>query len=390
MPSSPRIEYLRWVRAQAACSGPHISLIASGMTPPSPDRLEAPPLSELLDRGVPAEIALTAAIAAELGLSADDVLLQPGTHYSLALLLRARLLERPGPVVVESPAYEPLHRIPAALGADLLRLPRRREKGYRLDLDALAELAAARPSVLVLSHPHNPSGASLSEDEVEALRGFVETTGCGLISDEVYLEFLEGDRSRSLLHRVEGAVILRSFTKVFGLGGLRCTVIAGDREWIDRATDFVDHGPGMVAAPALATARRAWERRQELWARARRVAAGGRAIVVDWLERAGDLLETPIFEGGIVCFPRLHPETHAAALRRAADGENFGYGLDAVAESSHRWIQDLRRRHEVQLVPGAFFETPRAFRLGYGGDESDLREGLDRLENYLRTALEEA
>jgi aspartate/methionine/tyrosine aminotransferase len=392
MSRSHRIEYLRWARAQAGPPWAAYNLILSGMIAPPAESLEMPTPDEMLGFIAADHPPLAPEIASHLGLPAAQVLVQPGTHYSIQLMLTARLEARPGPVVVEAPAYEALLRIPESLGAPILRLPRRRREGYALDLEALAGLVAQKPSVLLLSHPHNPSGAALSDVEIAALREFSAKAGCAILSDEVYLEFLDDPESRSLLHQIDGAVILRSFTKVFGLGGMRCSAIAGDRGWIESAIEYTDHGTVALAAPTHALALRVWKEREALWKRARATATRGRAVVAEWLNRVGDLMESPLFDAGLICFPQLRSGVHRAALKKAAaasDGD-FGFGLDAALDSSHLWIRDLRRCEDVQLTPGAFFETPHAFRLGFGMDKDVLRGGLDRVEAYLRQAVEDA
>ncbi len=393
MSPSPRIEYLRWARAQAEPPHAAYNLILSGMTAPPATTFDMPTPDEMVGFLASDHPPLAHRVAEELRVSPDAVLIQPGTHYSIGLLLNARLRAQPGPVIVESPAYEPLIRIPEAMGATVLRLPRPRAKGYALDLSALESLEEARPSVLLLSHPHNPSGAQLTEEEVQGLAEFSRRSGCAVISDEVYLEFLENPEAASLLHRIPGGVILRSFTKVFGLGGMRCTIVAGDRDWIDAAAVLTDHGPVALPAPSHAFALRVWDQRESLWNRARHTSARGRAIVAEWLVGVADLLEAPLPGAGIICFPELRAELHARVLeglRRRGGESRFGFGLDGREDSSHRWIADLRREKDVQLVPGAFFETPSAFRLGFGVDEAVLRGGLEEIETYFRRAVEEA
>ncbi len=68
----------------------------------------------------------------------------------------------------------------------------------------------------------------------------------------------------------------------------------------------------------------------------------------------------------------------------------FGYGLDGDPNSTIWWIEDLKRRHGVLLTPGAFFEDPAGFRLGFGVEEETLVEGLKILSTYLHEATRAA
>lgn len=385
------IHYLRWARAQAAPPHPEIALILSGMMAPDPALLGDFSAAQLLDFPVGDHPPLARRFAEQWRVAPERVLVQPGTHLSILLLTAARLGDVPGPVVVEEPAYEPLWRIPEALGAPLLRWPRVRERGWALDPTVFDRLVAQKPSLVILSQPHNPTGAVLTAEDRALLRRLQAATGCAILSDEVYLEFLADPESHTWLHEGGDGVILRSFTKVMGLGSVRCTGSAGHVGWIARAAAITDHAAVALPGPSHAVAHRAWDHRGELWSRARAAADAGRAEVEAFSARVRDLMDVDVAPAGIITFPRLHEAVHeaavAAAIARGVRGP-FGYGLDAFEEGSQFWIEDLRRQKNVQLTPGAFFEDPRAFRLGYGVDAGVLREGLRRLEEHLRGVME--
>jgi aspartate/methionine/tyrosine aminotransferase len=384
----PDIHYLRWARSQATRA--RIPLTQSGMAPPDSGFLPRIPTAQLL-QGDPSDHPLLAAVVADsIGVERERVLVQPGTHWTLMALVAARLSEQPGPVVVEEPAYEPLYRIPAALGAQVLRLPRPRAGRFALDLEALDALAAARPSLLLLTFPHNPSGALLAPAELERLCDWSERTGCAVLSDEVYLEFLEEPERWSLHGRIPGAMSVRSFTKVMGFGPLRVTLAVGPRSWIARAGAVTDYGPVMLPCASHALALQVWEHRDALWSRARRRAAEGWATVQGWAAGMEGLVEVIPPRAGIVCFPQLSESAHASAVegaRRAGVAGPFGFGLDEQPAGSHEWITALHQQRGVLLTPGTFFEDPRAFRLGFGGAVPQLREGLAALAQHLREAV---
>jgi aspartate/methionine/tyrosine aminotransferase len=387
------IHYLRWARSRAHPGEGEIPLVLSGMLPPGPEWVEPIAVRELLEFSVAYHPPLAEELSREWRLPPEQILVASGSHWNLLMLMAARLAERPGAVIVEDPAYEPLWRIPEFLGAEVVRLPRPRRRQHRPDFDRLQEFEALRPSLLVLTQPHNPSGMHLLEEDIEELRSFASRSGCAVISDEVYVEFFDEPARVSLLGTVPGATVVRSFTKVFGLGALRASAAAGDAEWIARAAAITDYGPVALPAPSHTLARRAWARREALWSRARRVAAEGRSAVESWSQELRDLLELTLPAAGIICFPRLGDEVHAAALRLARRRnvvESCGYGLDRWPDGSHVWIEDLRRRSGVLLTPGEFFGDPQAFRLGFGIESSRLAEALDRIGRYLRMATEEA
>lgn len=383
------VHYLRWARAQAEPPHAEISLVLSGMRPPDPQWIGVVDPAHLLDCPMGDHPPLAHRIAEEWKVAPERVMVQPGTHLSLHLLMAARLGEVPGPVVVEEPAYEPMWAVPQALGAELLRWPRPRSRGFGLDPDALERLSEARPSLVVLTQPHNPTGAVLGKGDLELLERLVERTGCAILSDEVYLEFCPQPVRSSLLGRFETLAVTRSFTKVMGLGAVRATASVGPVDWIERAAALTDLYAVALPGPSQAVAHRAWDRRGELWTRARNAAAAGREEVRQWAQRLGPRIDVLVPDVGIICFPRVEERLHrsllAMARRQGVDGI-AGFGLDRHPEGAHLWIEDLRRRRGVQVTPGEFFGDERAFRLGFGIDAPVLREGLRRIEEHLHEA----
>ncbi len=376
-----RIQYLRWVR-QMATDPQAPNLTPSGLSAPDIELNT----DDLLRFEFRDHTTLSDTLAKDWSLQPEQVILQPGSHWALFLLLAARLNQVPGPVVVEEPCYEPLLRIPQALGAPILRLPRPRATGWSLDMLALDQLSAQKPSVLLLSHPHNPTGACLSADEIDALKAWCSTTGAALISDEVYFDFLP-EPAPTPVGIVPECTAVRSFTKAFGLGGLRCSALLGDAGWIAEAAMISDFGPQAVSGSSYALAAAAWEQRSQLCDRARSTAATGKALFNEWVTRMGDLVDVTVADHGIVGFPRLTHDAHEAALRQVAQTKPFGYGLTS-ATGSHNWISALADQKQVYLVPGGFFEDERAFRVGYGGSPEHVEEGLARLERFVRNAME--
>jgi histidinol-phosphate aminotransferase len=159
-------------------------------------------------------------VAATNGVSPNNVV---PAHGSLALLgLVANLLLRPGDrVVVPTLTYGLYSQISATRGATVHHVPMR---DLCIDLGGLARAARrVEARIAWVCDPNNPTGAALGADEWGA---FLETLpeGCVAVVDEAYADFVAPDlripRERDV---VEGrrVIVLRSFSKLFGLAGLR-------------------------------------------------------------------------------------------------------------------------------------------------------------------------
>jgi histidinol-phosphate aminotransferase len=125
-------------------------------------------------------------------------------------------------VVIASPTYGLYAQVLAAAGAEVERVPVRVD--LQTDLEALAAAARrAHARLAVVCDPNNPTGAHVSADEWE---GFLESLpeDCVALVDEAYAEYVDPDRRlrrEDDVERGRPVLILRTFSKLFGLAGLR-------------------------------------------------------------------------------------------------------------------------------------------------------------------------
>jgi histidinol-phosphate aminotransferase len=146
----------------------------------------------------------------------------PG-HGSLALIgsVATALLGPDRHVVVPTLTYGLYAQISATRGATVHQVPMR---GLDLDLDALAETARRVDARIVwICDPNNPTGAALERDEWRAFLDALPDR-CVAVVDEAYVDFVPPDRRAGRELDVEEGrrvIVLRSFSKLFGLAGLR-------------------------------------------------------------------------------------------------------------------------------------------------------------------------
>lgn len=168
----------------------------------------------------PAASALRAALGEHLAVDADRVVVGNGSEELIAAATRAFVMAGDTFVTV-LPSFG-RHEIEAlAVGARLLKL----EMSADLDfpLDALVGALAESPALIMLSSPWNPVGAALDTDGLQRL---IEATGPGtlFVLDEAYIEFADADGPDGIeMLRDSGVhhVVLRTFSKAYGLAGLR-------------------------------------------------------------------------------------------------------------------------------------------------------------------------
>jgi histidinol-phosphate aminotransferase len=138
------------------------------------------------------------------------------------LLAAAMALCEPGAEIVYAwPAFSIYPHLAALSGAREIRVPLTDE--YAHDLEAMLTEVTAATQLLVVCNPNNPTGNHLPASEVGA---FVERVPdhVTVVLDEAYIEFQvndDVDETVDLLRRFHNLVLLRTFSKVYGLAGLR-------------------------------------------------------------------------------------------------------------------------------------------------------------------------
>jgi histidinol-phosphate aminotransferase len=159
-------------------------------------------------------------VAAACGVSPKNVV---PAHGSLPLIgLAASLLLRPGEhVVVPTLTYGLYSQISATRGAMVHHVPMR---DLCIDLGALARTARRVDARIVwICDPNNPTGAALASEEWQAFLEALPDT-CVAVVDEAYADFVSPDaripRERDVADG-RRVIVLRSFSKLFGLAGLR-------------------------------------------------------------------------------------------------------------------------------------------------------------------------
>jgi len=160
------------------------------------------------------------ALAAKFGVPAAEVVVGNGSNELIELIVRTFVLQ--GEEVLTSAQSFVAYRLATqAHGRVLVEAPMRDRFHY--DLDALRGRLSARTKVVFLANPDNPTGTWFLEDELVSFLGAVPADAL-VVLDEAYVEFVEApgfQDSLALRRRFPNLVVLRTFSKIYGLAGLR-------------------------------------------------------------------------------------------------------------------------------------------------------------------------
>jgi histidinol-phosphate aminotransferase len=209
---------------------------------PHPPWLAAPVRAALDDLArYPDPTAARAAVAARHGRDPDEVLLTAGAAQAFTLLAQGL---RPDRAAVVHPQFTEPEAALRAVGTHIDRVVLAAAGGFRLDPRAVPEVG-----LVLLGNPTNPTSVLHPAATVAALA----RPGRLLVVDEAFADTVPGEPASLAGRRdVPGLVVVRSFTKTWGLAGLRVGYLLADAALVARLASVAPLWP--VSTPALAAA----------------------------------------------------------------------------------------------------------------------------------------
>lgn len=294
-----------------------------------------------------------------------------GSEANLIALLA--LLQPGDEVIVMLPNYMQVRGLARALGANVrpwnLVLDEAAAR-WRPDLAALRSLTSPRTRAILICNPNNPTGARLSEGDLDEICAEAARVGAWVLSDEIYRGAeLDGVETPTIWGRADRVLVTSGLSKAYALPGLRIGWVVAAPDLVERlwgVHDYTTIAPGaindLLARIALAPAQR-----QLLLARTQGILRTNYPVLQKWIERRAAYLSHVPPEAGAIAFVRY----------------DLPIGSTALAER-------IRDEQSVLVVPGDHFEIDRHLRIGFGCDPELLIGALQRVGDVLDTAARAA
>ncbi len=192
--------------------------------------------------------ALRRAIAEVHGLDADRIICGAGSDEIITFLCQA--YAGPGDEVIHTEHGFSMYRISTlAAGATPVEVA---ERERVVDIDAILAASTDKTRLVFIANPANPTGTMIDENEIARLAVGLPAQAI-LVLDAAYADYVEGyDGGAALVEQRENVVMTRTFSKLYGLGGLRIGWGYGPRPIIDVLNRV--RGPFNLSATQLETA----------------------------------------------------------------------------------------------------------------------------------------
>ena len=165
-------------------------------------------------------------LAQHLGLDPAQVLLTNGTDEALHLVCET-LLEPGDEVLISVPTFAMFEIYALATGAKVLRIPA--DAAFRFPVERVRAAITPRTRLILVANPNNPTGTAVANSDLIALAQ--AAPDASLLVDEAYFYFY-GQTMLRELERQPNLIVSRTFSKAYGMAGLRVGVLAAGAETI--------------------------------------------------------------------------------------------------------------------------------------------------------------
>ena len=165
--------------------------------------------------------ALRAQIAAFESVNAEWIFCGSGASDIIFLLPRAVKAQK---VLITAPTFSDYERAAQSFGAQIIRHPLMATDNFALNQSFLAAVAQEQPDLIFICNPNNPTGQLIEVALIEELLSHCQQLGALVVVDECFLDFAEqagSYSSKMFVKKHPNVVILKAFTKLFSLPGIR-------------------------------------------------------------------------------------------------------------------------------------------------------------------------
>lgn len=289
----------------------------------------------------------------------SQVLITMGVSPALLLVLSSLIEEKGDEVILGNPCYPCYPNFIRYLGGTPRFIPTEAENGFQLISRDVEAMISPRTRAIMVNSPANPTGTLIDPAEFESICDL----GPPVVSDEIYHGLVYGERERSALEFSDSSYILNGFSKLYAMTGWRLGYVIMpepalrdiqilQQNFFISPSSFVQQ----AGVAALASSHPEVD-----------------AMIEEYDTRRRYLLERlPSMGLEYLVEPK-------GAFYIFVDASHLG-------EDSHRLAFDILQRAGVALTPGIDFgeRGEGHLRISYANSLENIREGLDRLELYIK------
>jgi len=297
--------------------------------------------------------------------NAGEVLCFAGASEGIFAANRVILDERSHAIAI-TPNYQSHESLPLSI-CDTTGIPLDPDDNWSLDIDRVAQAIKPNTRLVTINFPHNPTGANLPRDRLDALIALCRKHGIYILSDEIFngLGRTGTEHMPWVTELYERGLSLNVMSKAYGMPGLRIGWIASsDKDLLVKMERAKHYLSICNSAPSERLAKIGLKNREQILARNCKIIDDNLVKLDAFFDRHADLFEWKVSDASCMAFARYK-------------------GADGVDHFTQRLVEEAG----VLLLPGSIYSSelgptpPDRFRIGFG--RSGIDDGIAAMDAHL-------
>lgn len=296
------------------------------------------------------------------GMDPDRVFMTNGSAEALFLIAWS-LIEPGDEVAFMKPNFTLIQHVVESNGAVVRPFRLDPDRNWALDVESLRQAVTPKTKLICVCNPNNPTGTTLSREDMAEIVKVAQGVGAYILSDEVYRGAeQEGPMTESFWGHYDRIIVVSGLSKAFGLPGLRVGWIAGPRDIVEKSWFYHDFLSTTVTtfSDYLATRALQPEVRARILKRNRNIIRQNISIFTEWVEGHDGLLSFTPPKAGCYAFVK--------------------YDLPVP---SWDLVMHMVEHNSVFVIPGSCFGIENHLRMNFGVERESLIKGLERIDRTL-------
>jgi aspartate/methionine/tyrosine aminotransferase len=302
--------------------------------------------------------------------SADQVVVTNGGKQAIFNTM-ATLINPGDEVIIQAPYWVTYPEVVGVFGGVSKIVMSDETTNYKVTVKELEKARTLKTKMLIFASPSNPTGAVYTPDEIQAIGKWALKHGIWVMTDEIYQHLIyPGNEFASILNLVpelkNHCVIVSGVAKTYAMTGWRVGWTIGPKEFTKASINLQSHMTSNVSNIAQRAALAAIEGPQDI-VQTMLVAFDKRRQTMVKMLNEIDGVNCPMPGGAFYAYPSV----------KGLIGKKIN---STTITSSLQLAEIALDEANVALVPGEAFGTPGYVRMSYALGDSDLVEGVSRLQ----------
>ncbi len=300
----------------------------------------------------------------QVSVDPDQIIITSGSSPAIFLVFSA-LLEKGDEVIISDPHYACYPNFVKFVDGKLITIPVYEEDGFQYRPEVIRENITPQTKAVFINSPSNPTGNLLSFERMQQIAELTKCEPCPyIVSDEIYHGLVYEGQAHSILEFSDHAFVLNGFSKQFAMTGLRLGYVIAPKAFIrpmqKLQQNFFISANAMVQQAGIA----ALKHGAEDVARMQKIYNSRRIFMIRRLKEMGL---------GITVEP-------TGAFYVFANAKH-------ITSDSYKLAFDILEKAHVGVSPGIDFGNNGEgyLRFSYANSMENIEEGMDRLEQYLKS-----